>query len=102
MLNRYTYGMILYFFMYGFLVCMLDKKFFHTPEGLKQILAYELYVNHGLYQKDIADFLGCSNNTVANYVKKLKKYTHLKDFKIILESKTQDIQEALGVIKNTK
>jgi len=51
---------------------MFDKKFFDTPMGLKQILAYELYVNHGLYQREIANFLGCSNNTVANYVKKLK------------------------------
>lgn len=100
MLNPYTCGMILCFFMYGFLVCMLDKKFFDTPEGLKQILAYELYVNHGLYQKEIALFLGCSNNTIANYVKKLNKYKHLKDFNTILKSKNNDVQEALLSIKN--
>ena len=78
---------------------MFDKKFFDTPMGLKQILAYELYVNHGLYQKEIANFLGCSNNTVANYVKKLKKYDHLKDFKVTLESKSKDVENALENIK---
>ena len=79
---------------------MFDKKFFDTPVGLKQLLAYELYVNHNLYQKDIAKFLGCSNNTVANYVKKLSKYKHLKDFKIIIESKNHEIEKALISIKS--
>ena len=78
---------------------MFDKKFFDTPMGLKQILAYELYVNHGLYQREIANFLGCSNNTVANYVKKLKKYDNLKDFKVTLESKSKDVENALENIK---
>ena len=78
---------------------MFDKKFFDTPMGLKQILAYELYVNHGLYQREIANFLGCSNNTVANYVKKLNKYYHLKDFKVTLESKSKDVENALENIK---
>ena len=78
---------------------MFDKKFFDTPMGLKQILAYELYVNHGLYQREIANFLGCSNNTVANYVKKLNKYNHLKDFKVTLESKSKDVENALENIK---
>lgn len=85
-----------------FLVNMLDKKFFDTSEGLKQILAYELYVTHGLYQKEIARFLGCSNNTVANYVKRIKKYKHLKDFNIILESKANDVQAALLSIKSSR
>ena len=79
---------------------MFNKKFFDTPVGLKQLLAYELYVNHGLYQKDIAKFLGCSNNTVANYVKKISKYSHLKDFNSVLESKGNEIKEALKTIKN--
>lgn len=78
---------------------MLDKKFFDTPSGVKQILAYELYVKHGLYQKDIAKFLECSNNTVANYVRRLKKYDHLKDFKVILESKSKYVEAALETIK---
>lgn len=88
-------------FIYGCLVGMLDKKFFDTQDGLKQILAYELYVNHGLYQKEIAKFLGCSNNTVANYVKRIKKYKHLKDFNSILESKASEVKAALLSIKNS-
>ena len=80
-------------------VSMFDKKFFDSPIGLKQILAYELYVNHGLYQKQIASFLGCSNNTVANYVKKLNKYKHLKDFNLVLESKANEVEKALEYIK---
>lgn len=79
---------------------MLDKKFFDTPEGLKQLLAYELYVTYGLYQKEIAKFLGCSNNTVANYVKKIKKYKHLKDFNSVRESKKIEIEQAFQTIKN--
>lgn len=79
---------------------MFNKKFFDTPVGLKQLLAYELYVNHGLYQKDIAKFLGCSNNTVANYVRKISKYSHLKDFNSVRESKVNEIKEALKTIKN--
>ncbi|WP_179996663.1 helix-turn-helix domain-containing protein [Acinetobacter sp. YH16051] len=78
---------------------MFDKKFFNTPLGVKHILAYELYVTHGLYQKDIAKFLGCSNNTVANYVKKLNKYKHLKDFSVVVESKENEIRKALDCIK---
>ena len=53
---------------------MFIKSFYDTSLGLKQLIAYELYVTHGLYQKDIADYLGCSNNTVANYVKKNSNY----------------------------
>ena len=83
-----------------FLVSMFDKKFFDTPVGLKQLLAYELYVNYGLYQKEIAKFLGCSNNTVANYVRKISKYSHLKDFNSVRESKVNEIKEALKTIKN--
>lgn len=79
---------------------MLDKKFFDTPEGLKQLLAYELYVSYGLYQKEIAKFLGCSNNTVANYVKKIKKYNHLKDFNSVRESKKIEVKQAFQTIKN--
>lgn len=79
---------------------MWDKKFFETPEGLKQLLAYELYVNYGLYQKDIAKFLGCSDSTVSNYVKKLKKYSHLKDFNSVRESKNTEVEQALKTIKN--
>lgn len=78
---------------------MFDKKFFDTPIGLKQILAYELYVNHGLYQKEISKFLGCSNNTVANYVKKINKFKHLKDFSVVVESKENEIRQALDCIK---
>lgn len=85
-----------------FLVSMFDKKFFDTPVGLKQLLAYELYVNHGLYQKDIAKFLGCSNNTVANYVKKLNKYKHLKEFNVVLESKSNEVRKALDYIKKNE
>ena len=78
---------------------MFDKKFFDTPLGLKQILAYELYVTHKLYQKEIATFLDCSNNTVANYVKKLNNYKHLKDFQSLIELKSGYVQEALLKIK---
>lgn len=81
---------------------MFDKKFFNTPLGLKHILAYELYVTHGLYQKDIAKFLGCSNNTVANYVKKLNKYKHLNDFRILIEAKSDLVTDALIKIKSFK
>lgn len=82
-------------------MCMLDKKFFNTPLGLKHILAYKLYVTHGLYQKDIAKFLGCSNNTVANYVKKLNKYKHLNDFKALIEAKSDQVKDALIQINNS-
>lgn len=99
MLNLLIYGMIRQVFIVRLFFNMFDKKFFDTPIGLKQILAYELYVNHRLYQKEIANFLGCSNNTVANYVKKLKRYDHLKDFKVILESKSKDVENALENIK---
>ena len=83
-----------------FLVNMFDKKFFDTPEGLKQLLAYELYVTYGLYQKEIAKLLGCSNNTVANHVKKINKYNHLKDFKSVRESKKNQVEQAFKTIKN--
>lgn len=99
MLNVPIYGMIVDVFILSLSVSMFDKKFFDTPLGVKQILAYELYVNHGLYQKEIASFLGCSNNTIANYVKKLKRYDHLKDFKVILESKSKHVENALESIK---
>lgn len=78
---------------------MFDKKFFNTPNGLKQILAYELYVKYGLYQKDIAKFLGCSNNTVANYVKKMSNYKHLRCFNQVIESKSEHIKDALLIIR---
>jgi len=91
--------MIIDLFICGFLVNMFDKKFFDTPVGLKQLLAYELYVNYGLYQKDIAEFLGCSNNTIANYVRKISKYSHLKDFNSVRKSKENEIREALKIIK---
>ena len=69
-------------------------------EGLKQLLAYELYVTYGLYQKEIAKLLGCSNNTVANHVKKINKYNHLKDFKSERESKKNQVEQAFKTIKN--
>lgn len=100
MLNISIYGIIIDLFICGFLVSMFDKKFFDTPVGLKQLLAYELYVNYGLYQKEIAKFLGCSNNTIANYVRKISKYSHLKDFNSMRESKINEIKEALKTIKN--
>lgn len=81
---------------------MFDKKFFNTPLGLKHILAYELYVTHGLYQKDIAKFLGCSSNTVANYIKKLNKYKYLNDFRVLMKAKSELVADALIKIKGTK
>ena len=108
MLITYKRFYVKYFYLWDdsrpvymwFLVNMFDKKFFDTPEGLKQLLAYELYVTYGLYQKEIAKLLGCSNNTVANHVKKINKYNHLKDFKSVRESKKNQVEQAFKTIKN--
>lgn len=54
-----------------------------------------------IYQKDIADYLGCSNNTVANYVKKNANYKYLRDFNLVIKAKSNYIQHALNAL-NTK
>lgn len=102
MLNPHIYGMIVAVFIGSLLVAMLNKKFFDTEDGVKQIIAYELYENYGFYQKDIASLLGCSNNTVANYVKRIKKYKHLKDLQYILQKNSVHVQIALAKIREMK
>ena len=81
---------------------MFIKSFYDTSLGLKQLIAYELYVTHGLYQKDIADYLGCSNNTVANYVKKNSNYKHLRDFNLVIIAKNNHIQDGINAINAKK
>mgnify|MGYP003586103315 FL=1 len=81
---------------------MFIKSFYDTSLGLKQLIAYELYVTHGLYQKDIADYLGCSNNTVANNVKKNSNYKHLRDFNLVIKAKNNYIQDAINAINAKK
>lgn len=41
----------------------------------------------GYIRKILQDYLGCSNNTVANYVKKNSNYKHLRDFNLVIKAK---------------
>ena len=81
---------------------MFSKNFFDTPLGINQLIAYELYVTYGLYQREIAEYLNCSNNTVANYVRKISNYKHLNNFKLVVIAKNDHIQEALQIINSRK
>ena len=75
---------------------MLDKKFLQSDTGKKQIIAYVLHVHHHIYQKDIAKYYGCANNTIGYWVKNLKPYEHLKDFQHLMQAQHVEIEKILS------
>lgn len=78
---------------------MLDKKFLSTDEGKKRLVAYQLYVVHGMYHKDIASLFDCSDSTIRYWVKNLRKYHHLKDFQLLINEHSHFIDEILKAKK---
>lgn len=78
---------------------MLDKNFLSTDEGKKRLVAYQLYVVHGMYHNDIAILFDCSDSTIRYWVKNLRKYHHLKDFQLLINEHSHFIDEILKAKK---